>query len=67
MTEATVCVANINRAGKRRRMTLGVVVLVATVVAAFWLQKGYVTAWSLLAIAPLGFGWLCVVQAAENT
>lgn len=67
MTEPTLCIANITAKGRRRRFVLGVVVLAATLAAAFVLQKGHVTAWSLFALAPLGFGWLCVVQAAENT
>lgn len=67
MTEPTMCLTNITAKGRRRRFVLGGVVLAATFAASFVLQKGDVTPWSLLALAPLGFGWLCVVQAAENT
>lgn len=62
-----MCLANINAAGRRRRMAVGIVVLAATLAGTFALQRGQATAWSLLAIAPAGFGWLCVVQAMENT
>ena len=66
MTEA-VCVANINRAGKRRRMTLGVVVLVATVALHFVFRNGSFTPSSGTTVVLAGFGLLCIVQALENT
>ncbi len=67
MTEPTMCLTNITAKGRRRRFALGGVVISATFVATSVLPKGPVTAWSLVALVPLGFGWLCVVQAAENT
>ena len=63
----TMCLANIDRAGRRRRFAVGIVVLLATIVATFALERGRLTAWSLFALLPLAYGWLCVVQAAQST
>jgi len=67
MTEATVCVTNINRAGKRRRMAMGVLVLAGTVVLHFVLRTGELTPWSGAAVVAAAFAMLCIVQALENT
>ncbi len=69
MDEGRVCVANIGRAGKTRRAAAGVVVLAAT--AALWFLPthgtGWPLPWGLLVAVPIGFGFLCVVQALEGT
>lgn len=67
MEEGSVCVANITRAGRIRRAVMGVVVLGATAAAYFTFLRGNLTPWALLAALPVGFGWLCVMQAAANT
>jgi hypothetical protein len=67
MDEGSVCVANITRAGRVRRAVLGVVVLGATAAAYITFLRQNLTPWALLAVAPVGFGWLCVMQAAANT
>jgi hypothetical protein len=46
---------------------MGVVVLGATAAAYFTFLRGNLTPWALLAALPVGFGWLCVMQAAANT
>ena len=67
MEEGSVCVANITKKGRTRRAVMGVVVLGATAAAWFAFLRGNLTPWTLLAVAPVGFGWLCVMQAAANT
>lgn len=65
MTEGEFCTTNITPAGRRRRMVMGVVVLAATVGGVVWFQGALVV--TLAALVPLAFGWLCVLQAKENT
>ena len=68
MEEGSVCVANITRSGRVRRAVLGAVVLGATAAAYFAFLRGRpLEPWAMLAIAPIAFGWLCVMQAAANT
>jgi hypothetical protein len=67
MNGSEVCPANINVAGRRRRMVTGVIVLAATVAAhaAFVRQMDHL--WVLAEFPLLFFGWLCLVQAADRT
>lgn len=67
MDEGSICVANITRGGRVRRAVLGVVVLAATAATYFLFLRGRLTPWALIAALPVGFGWLCVMQAAANT
>lgn len=69
MGENDACVANITPAGRRRRMVLGAVVLGASVIGWFVTVAAgeYATKWNLLALLPSAFGWLCLIQALENT
>lgn len=67
MSEPEVCLANINAAGRRRRLVLGVVVLAATTAGAYVVLRDHGVLWGLVGIPPLAFGWLCVIQALENT
>ena len=69
MTENEVCVANITAAGRRRRLVLGAAVLGASVLGWFGMIVAglYGSLLNLLLLAPIAFGWLCVIQAVENT
>lgn len=67
MTETTLCIANINAAGKRRRLAMGIVVLAATIALHFVFRNGQLTPWSGAAVAAVAFAMLCIVQALENT
>jgi hypothetical protein len=67
VSESEICVANINAAGRRRRMTLGGVVIAATVAAIVLIGRMGGGVGSLIELPPLFFGWLCVMQATENT
>lgn len=66
MTE-TMCLANINRAGKRRRAALGTVVLAAAATAHLVHPPEALSAQSALETGLAFFGWLCVTQAAADT
>jgi hypothetical protein len=67
MDEGSVCVANVTRSGRVRRAVMGSLVLAGTGAALLALSHGVLTNWALLAVPPVAFGWLCVVQALENT
>jgi hypothetical protein len=67
MTDHAVCPVNIDAKGKRRRLVLGTVVLAATVVAHFAFRNGQFTPWSAAAAIPLGYAWLCILQALMST
>jgi hypothetical protein len=67
MSDGQACIANINAAGRRRRMTLGVVVLAGTLAAHFLLVRGGNRLWVLAEVPALFFGWLCLIQAIERT
>ena len=67
MSEPEFCIANINAAGRRRRMTLGIVVLAATLGGSFAIDLPWGELGLLLELPPIFFGWLCILQAMENT
>jgi len=67
VSEPEFCIANINAAGRRRRLALGVVVLAASVGANLPLAGLWGGLGRLLELPPVFFGWLCVLQALENT
>lgn len=66
MTE-TYCLTNITRAGKRRRLGMGIVVLLVTAAAAFVAGQYGLAAWRPAGTIPAAFGWLCLVQALDDT
>ena len=67
VSKPEVCIANINAAGRRRRMTLGSFVLAATVAAMVLIERLHGGIGLLIELPPLFFGWLCILQATENT
>ena len=67
MDEPTVCPANIDTAGRKRRTVTGVVVLGTTLAVHFALVRGNDRLWTLAEFPTLLFGWLCLVQALDRT
>jgi hypothetical protein len=67
VSEPELCITNINAAGRRRRMTLGSFVLAATVAAIVLIERLHGGIGLLIELPPLFFGWLCLMQATENT
>jgi len=67
MNENETCFVNITRAGRRRRLVTGIVVLAATTVGFVFFVARASAAWTLLAVPAFAFGMLCVIQALENT
>jgi hypothetical protein len=64
MNEGQTCAANINEAGRRRRLILGAVAeMVGT--GGMLLARGDAL-WSVAALVPLGFGILCILQAVSR-
>lgn len=64
--EPELCIANINAAGRRRRMAMGVVVLVGAVAASRFLHGAFLPVY-LVGPLPIFFGWLCLMQATDRT
>jgi hypothetical protein len=67
MTEPTVCPTNLSRAGKRRRLVMGSVVLAAALAAHFAWRPEPGSWRAIVGVAVLFYGWLCVTQALSNT
>jgi hypothetical protein len=67
LSETGICIANINAAGRRRRMTMGTVLLGATCAAIVLIQRLRGGIGLLIELPPLYFSWLCIIQATENT
>ena len=67
MTEPTVCLTNLNAAGKRRRFLIGAVALAATL-ASHFLWRPDAGSWrAIVGAAVLFYGWLCMSQSLANT
>lgn len=61
-------VCNITKRGKSRRLGLGIVVLAGTLAAVAWLDGSFGSPWWRAGAIPfLFFGFLCCIQAQENT
>jgi len=68
--EPELCIANIDAAGRRRRMTTGLVFFALTIAAVLFagpLLDVSTTRLLLFALPLLYFAWLCVIQALDRT